>query len=185
MRDATLFSHQLILEREYIVPLFLNELRINDNVKNIGSCETPIQILYHCNVGYPLLDENTVVSIPYDHVTPRNLHAAEDIENCLKMEPPQRGYEERCYYYAFNKKPKISIYHPILKKGFVMSYSSESLKCFTEWKMMGEFDYVLGVEPGNAFPDGRDVMREKGMLETLKPQEEKMFELKFEFEEDR
>ena len=66
-----------------------------------------------------------------------------------------------------------------------MSYSSESLKCFTEWKMMGEFDYVLGVEPGNAFPDGRDVMREKGMLETLKPQEEKMFELKFEFEEDR
>lgn len=45
---------------------------------------------------------------------------------------------------------------------------------------MGEYDYVMGLEPGNCLPDGRNVMREKGILETLKPGEKKVFNLKFE-----
>ena len=45
----------------------------------------------------------------------------------------------------------------------------------------GEYDYVLGLEPGNCYPDGRDVMREKGMLEFLKPDEEKVHHITFEF----
>ena len=47
--------------------------------------------------------------------------------------------------------------------------------------MMGEYDYVLGLEPGNCYPDGRNVMREKGMLEFLEPQEEKVHHITFEF----
>ena len=35
--------------------------------------------------------------------------------------------------------------------------------------MMGAYDYVLGLEPGNCRPDGRDVMRKTGMLKTLVP----------------
>ena len=65
-----------------------------------------------------------------------------------------------------------------------MSYDTSEMKYFTEWKMMGEYEYVLGIEPGNCQPDGRDVMRQKGILETLKPNEEKTFSLKFEFTEE-
>ena len=41
----------------------------------------------------------------------------------------------------------------------------------------------MGLEPGNCLPDGRNVMREKGILEILKPDEEKVHHIKFEFEE--
>ena len=51
VRDAAIFSHQLILEREYIVSLEKNEIQLKDKVKNIGSCESPLEILYHCNMG--------------------------------------------------------------------------------------------------------------------------------------
>ena len=47
--------------------------------------------------------------------------------------------------------------------------------------MMGEYEYVLGIEPGNAYPDGRDVMREKGMLKFIAPGETKVHEVKFTF----
>ena len=50
--------------------------------------------------------------------------------------------------------------------------------------MMGEQDYVLGLEPGNCLPDGRDVMRQKGMLELLKPDEEKRHHIAFCFTEE-
>ena len=37
-----------------------NEIIIKDKVKNIGFDETPYMILYHMNMGYPLLTENSV-----------------------------------------------------------------------------------------------------------------------------
>lgn len=46
---------------------------------------------------------------------------------------------------------------------------------FVEWKMMGVRDYVLGLECGNCYPDGRDVMRERGMLKFLDPGETKTY----------
>ena len=184
IRDAQIFGRQLLLDREYLVSLDSNEMTMTDTVTNIGSREVPLQMLYHCNIGYPLLDEDTELSIPSVEVTPRNAHAAEDIQNCLKMEKPQPGYEERCYFHKMQGEAKVIVYNKKLSKGLIMSYDSNVLKYFTEWKMMGVHDYVLGIEPGNTLPDGRDVMRAKGLLEMLAPGEKKTHSIKFTFTEE-
>ena len=44
--------------------------------------------------------------------------------------------------------------------------------------MMGVRDYVLGLECGNCYPDGRDVMRRNGMLKFLEPGESVTYEVK-------
>lgn len=180
IRDGKLFSHKLILEREYIVSLEKNEIKMTDKVKNIGGDESPLQILYHCNMGYPLLDEDSVVSIPSTEVIRRSDGVKMDLEECLKSEKPQNGYEEVCYYHTLQGETQVSIYNPNIKKGLKMSYNADELKYFTQWKMMGEYDYVMGLEPGNCTPCGRDVMREKGVLEFINPGEEKVFNLTFE-----
>ena len=92
--DAALFSHKLILEREYVCPLDKNEIYMTDKIKNIGAEDAPLEVLYHCNMGYPLLSEKSKVIVPSSEVVPRNEHAKEGIENCLVMEKPQKGYEE-------------------------------------------------------------------------------------------
>ncbi len=184
IREASMFSHHLILEREYTVPLFKNELYITDKIKNIGPAQAPLQILYHCNMGYPLLDENAVLSIPAKHTEARDPHSASGIENCTEIEPPQRGYEEMCFFHTMTDTAEVSLFNNKLKKGVKIIYDSASLKCFTEWKMMAEREYVLGLEPGNCTPIGRAATRSKGLLETIKPDEEKVFSLKFEFTEE-
>ena len=184
IRDAQIFGRQLLLDREYLISLDSNEMTMTDTVTNIGDGEVPLQMLYHCNIGYPLLDEDTELSIPSVEVTPRNAHAAEDIQNCLKMEKPQPGYEERCYFHKMQGEAKVIVYNKKLSKGLIMSYDSNVLKYFTEWKMMGVHDYVLGIEPGNTLPDGRDVMRAKGLLEMLAPGERKTHSIKFTFTEE-
>ena len=181
VRDAAIFARQLLLEREYIVSLTDNEIVLKDTVKNIGSVESPLQLLYHCNMGYPLLDENAEITIPAVSVAPRNEHAATDIENCLKVEKPQNGYEEMCYYHEMHGDTVVSIFNPTIGKGLEMHYDADNLKYFTQWKMMGEYDYVMGLEPGNCLPDGRNVMRERGILETLAPGAKRTFEIKFKF----
>ncbi|MBO5059714.1 MAG: aldose 1-epimerase family protein [Clostridia bacterium] len=181
IRDASLFSHKLILEREYIIPLDKNEIYLTDIIKNIGSSDCPLEVLYHCNMGYPLLDENAEITIPSSEIVPRNEHAKSGLDKCLEVESPQNGYEEMCYYHTLSGKPEISIFNTKIGKGLKMTYDTSELKCFTQWKMMGEYDYVMGLEPGNCLPDGRDVMREKGILEFLKAGETKTHHLKFEF----
>ncbi|MDO5479533.1 MAG: DUF4432 family protein, partial [Clostridia bacterium] len=61
----------------------------------------------------------------------------------------------------------------------------KGLDYFTEWKMMGETEYVLGLEPGNCTPDGRSVLRERGELKFLAPGESYKTLLKFKFFNDR
>lgn len=183
VRDAAIFAHQLILEREYRISKTENKVLLCDKIKNIGSAEAPLEVLYHCNIGYPLLSENTVLDIPASVTEPRNDHAKKGLSDCLKMEKPQHGYEEMCYYHTLSQG-KVSAYSPDIKKRVTISFDTAELPCFVEWKMMGEQDYVLGLEPGNCLPDGRDVMRQKGMLEFLKPDEEKRHHIAFCFTEE-
>ena len=124
------------------------------------------------NMGYPLLDEDSKVSIPAHEVIPRDDHAGEDMNNCLKMEKPQPLYRERCYYHKFaDSNGYASIYQPKLGIGLGIVFDATQLDGFVEWKMMGVRDYVLGLECGNCYPDGRDQMRQNGMLKFLKPNE--------------
>lgn len=184
VRDAALFAHKLVLKREYICSLERNEILLIDKIKNIGSEEAPLEVLYHCNMGYPLLSEKSVVTIPSVVVEPRNEHAKEGLERCLVMEKPQASYIEKCYYHTMTGKNEVSIFNPDIKKRVGIAYDSDELGCFTEWKMMGKHEYVLGLEPGNCLPDGRDIMREKGILEVLKPYSKKIHHILFRFEEE-
>jgi len=183
MRDAALFGNCLVLEREYICPLDENALYITDKIKNIGSAETPFEILYHCNLGYPLLSESMKLTVPSSEVVARNDHAQTGIDRWNIIEKPQRGYEEMCFFHKMSGDVTVSAVNPEIGKGLEMSYNTDKLGYFTEWKMMGEYEYVLGIEPGNCLPDGRAAMREAGTLQFLQPGEEKVLHLNFKFTE--
>ena len=171
INDEGLFARKLRLIREIKISLKRNEFTLNDRIENRGDIRTPVEILYHMNMGYPLLDEDSIVEISTDRVIPRNEHAAEDITNWMIMEKPQKQYEERCYYHECSKVGQASIYQPKLNAGLRIHFDPKQLDCFTQWKMMGHRDYVLGLEPGNCYPDGRDVMRKDGRLKFADPGE--------------
>ena len=176
--DEVIFSGKLRLKRELRVSLKENEFTITDTIENTGDTTRPFEILYHMNMGYPLLDEDSVIDIPSVSVTPRDDHAAEDIENWMHMIKPRAGYVERCYYHKFENQGKASIFQPKLGQGLEISFDAKELDGFVEWKMMGVRDYVLGLECGNCYPDGRDVMRKTGMLKFLEPGEQKTYVVK-------
>lgn len=183
VRDAAMFGRQLILEREYRCGLKENYIKLCDTVQNIGAEDSPLELLYHCNMGYPLLSETAQVSIPSELVTPRNEDAEKGMGDRLTMTPPQKGFQEQCFYYKFEGTPTVSIYNPAIGKGLEMTYDTAELPFFTEWKMMGEREYVLGLEPGNCTPDGRAAVRAAGNLQFLASGEEKSFRLTFKFTE--
>jgi len=170
VRDARLFGHKLLLRREYECPLDKNEITMRDTVENIDFIDTPYLILYHINMGYPLLSENSKITIDSNAIKPRDDNAKKGLNNALVIEKPQPIYDEQCFYYQMNSG-YAKIFNPDLKFGLSVNYNINELPEFTEWKLMKSGEYVLGLEPGNCNPDGRDVLRKQGKLKNLKPGE--------------
>lgn len=188
LRDAVIFGRKLVLERKYTVSYRENSFEVKDTVTNEADTETPYMIMYHCNMGYPLVSENALVRIPYNTMRARDARAQADIDTALQMEKPQAGYQECCYYYdvkAHDGIARAGIFNSDIGKGVILRYGKDTLPCFTQWKMMGKTDYVLGLEPGNCNPDGRDVMRKKGTLQFLQPDESVTTAVTFAFTTDR
>ncbi len=163
--------------REIRVRLDTNEFVIHDTIKNTGDSRQPFEILYHMNMGYPLLDEDSVIEIPSVEVVARDAHALKGLANWKEISKPQAGFVEQCYYHLFETEGKASVYQPKQELGLEISFDPKQLDGFVEWKMLGVRDYVLGLECGNCYPDGRDVMRKKGMLKFLEPGEKKEYEV--------
>lgn len=179
IRDEAIFSRKLTLNRTIEVAKRDTFFTVNDEIENTGDRTTPVEILYHMNMGYPLLDEDAVIEIPSVSVLPRDEHAAEYLANWMHMEKPQSQYQERCYYHKFaDGNGLASIYQPKLGIRLAISFDSDILDGFVEWKMMGVRDYVLGLECGNCYPDGRDKMRESGILKFLAPGEKKCYKIR-------
>ena len=186
--DCQIFGRKLILKRDYFVSYRDNIITVNDNVINYSDTVCPYMILYHCNMGYPLLDETSYIKIPHNSITPRNRHAEKYIDSALSPEKPQANYQECCYYFDVSEKSGLSnagIFNAKIEKGVVLKFDKKQLPCFTEWKMMKKNDYVLGLEPGNCTPDGRDVLRKNKTLKFLKPEESSDTRLVFKFISDK
>lgn len=189
IRDCVIFGQKLVMTRTYNISYTDSLVSISDKVENEGDTKSPYMILYHCNMGYPLLSENSEVVIPNASITPRNEHAKKYISSALDMEKPQALYEECCYYFDVdtdaNGIASVGIYNNDINKGVTLSYDKNELPYFTEWKMMGKKDYVLGLEPGNCTPDGRDVLRKQNTLSFIEPDECAVTTVTFKFHSDK
>lgn len=185
--DAVIFGRKLIMERVYTFSYLENTFSVCDNVTNLGDNSSPYMIMYHCNFGYPLLSENSILRIPNNAIKSRDEEAEKYVSSSLSLEKPQPNFKERCYYYDVaenNGVAKAGIFNHDIDKGVILSWEKSALPCFTQWKMMGKTDYVLGLEPGNCTPDGRDVLRKNNTLQFIEPDETKTTAVTFTFTDD-
>lgn len=178
--DEGIFARKLKMERKIICSKEENKITLVDTIHNRGSERAPLMLLYHMNIGYPLLSEHAVLHIPSSHVTARNEHAKEGLEKWDKILAPTPGFEEQCYFHQFEGEGMAEIFNPEVKKGLILRFDKNMLDYFVEWKMLGERDYVLGLEPGNCHPDGRDVMRSQGKLKYIEADEKITYSIELE-----
>ncbi len=64
--------------------------------------------------------------------------------------------------------------------GVAIHFNKKQLFNFTQWKQMGEWEYVLGLEPCNCYVGGRLDARNNGRLEYIGPGETRNFDLTIE-----
>jgi len=182
LREASLFGENLTLTRTVTAKLGENRFIFKDTVENHAPASSPFMLLYHINLGYPLLDEGSEIVCSSD-VTPRDEAAAKYADEYTKMDGPTSGRPEEVFFHDVRADAEgISCVKLINRKlgiGAYLKYPKAELGCLTEWKNLGWGEYTLGLEPGNCYPVSQAQLRREGKLEFLQPGEKKVFNVEF------
>lgn len=183
VRETSVHGPNLVLERTISSSLRSESFSLHDVVENQGARASPLMVLYHFNFGFPLLTERSVMHAPSRAVEPADDWAARTKETWNRFEAPQQGIEERVYFHQMAPDPAGRVTVVLVSDGerpefgIALSYDSNTLPRFVQWKMTGTNHFVLGLEPANCWTLGRKAERDRGTLQMLSPGERREFRL--------
>lgn len=185
MRESSVFGENVELWRRISAKLGEPKIHIHDRVTNMGWEAIEHMFLYHCNLGFPLLDNGSRLIAAADSVKPRDAEAENEQELYAQMTDPISGFKERCYYLGMVEDSdglvSVGVANSSFRDGqgigLYLRYPKAELPKFTEWKCMAQGTYVLGLEPANCWVEGRAKERERGTLQFLEPGETREYHL--------
>jgi hypothetical protein len=189
VRQDIAYGENLSLRRRYETELGSNVVRMVDVVTNEGWFETPHQILYHFNLGYPLVDEGAELLAAVEE-EPESLGYAAggdtaDAGGWRSVSAPLRGFTFDGYVVSIKAgqdgKAGVALVNRRLRGGlgFYVRYDKRQLPAYLAWRMMREGLYAIGLEPAtNPFGNPRELI-EQGYPIMLGPGEQRTYELEF------
>lgn len=181
LRESRLFGENLTLTREISTGMGESALRIRDVVENEGFRPQPLMILYHVNLGYPLLDDGSRLVCRSRRITANTAIAEAELDQYHRIGPPVEGALERLYFHDSEADAQgnaaAALVNDNLELGAYVRFNRNQLPNLIQWKQLAAAEYVLGVEPANCLPVGRVQQRERGGIETLDPGQKKTIEL--------
>ena len=180
VRQARTFGECLLLHREITTQLGSNALVVRDVVENAGFRSEPMMLLYHCNFGYPLVSADSRIYTSGGSVEPREPTPVQAVADHHRLGEPQAGYVEQCFYHdltARDGRAFAAIFNERLGVGGYVRYRVENLPEFVQWKMLGEQEYVVGLEPSTHRLDRRAELIRQGRIRPLEVGERRTFEV--------
>ena len=154
IRDTSLFGKHLVFKRRIFTAIGSESVSLTDTLINEGYADENYCLLYHINVGYPMLDEGARVVADVEKCESRTPWSEKNQATAFEMGGCVPGWEEVCYFLTL-AKPEISLVNAKLGKSFTVSYSGDTLPHLVEWKSQACGDYAMGLEPCTTELDGR------------------------------
>ncbi len=186
VRESSLHYENLLLTRSITAQGGSRSFQIVDTVSNEGFKPTPLMILYHFNLGFPLVsgDSRFVAPILKSEPWDSTPEAAGLIDRCCELADPVPDREDVLFFHDVavddRGNTRIGVVNKRLRLGLQMSYSKAELPMLSQANILKSQDYFLALEPGNCTPAGRVSLRKQGQLKTLEPQEEVRFSIAIE-----
>ncbi len=179
IRQAAVFGENLRLHRRIESEIGGNEIRLFDTVRNHGFEKSPHMLLYHIDLGWPLLDEGTKFIAPiartlwYSPVVPQQRASYKVIA------APIPGFDEQAYEHELvsdsEGKMRVAVVNERLNFGMMLEWYAKEFPCFLQWLHLREGAYVMGVEPSTHHVQGDQAAREDGSMIWLEHGESRSY----------
>jgi hypothetical protein len=170
VRQTGVFFEDLVLRRRIEARVGESHFTIHDVVENAGHSVTSHMLLYHCNVGFPVVDEGSELLLPTGGT---RTDPWDSVETYRTLSAPQRDFQEACFYERILGEPSGSVPAAVVNRrlgiGVYQVSRNTQLPEFMVWRMMGEGTYAVALEPGTNRAIPRADLRERGEIIELEP----------------
>lgn len=176
IREAITFGENLVVNRTIALSTRDNTIDIHDQLINESFRQEEYMILYHFNWGYPFVDENLRVSIDASNTEARDFKF-DSPSRWQSFNIPTPNFQEEVFFHTVKPDKsdhcKYELTNHAIGLQAEVKWNSDALDHLVQWKMAGEGDYVLGMEPANCRVMGRKEEKESGRIKKLNSFEEK------------
>jgi hypothetical protein len=182
--EARFLVYSLELQTRYRFRVGNPVVEVVDTVTNRSTQAGSMQMLYHINLGQPIVQSGAKIYSPFRILTPRDTRATIGIDRWNQCDGPMSGYQEQVYFMV----PLADEQHwtesmlasPDESYGFAVHYDTRTLPFLNIWKNTSavEDGYVVGLEPATGYPNTRSVEQKGGRIIHLQGGESKSFRLK-------
>lgn len=185
--DETRFLiHALRMETSLVLSIDRPRIAWTDTVTNLSGRPASMQLLYHVNLGPPLLGAGAEVLAAIDELAPRDATAAADVPTWNRSDDPRAGRGEDVHFARIRAdaagRATALLVAPDGTQAAGLSWKADTLPCFALWKNQGALadGYVTGLEPATNFPNPRSFEESQGRVVPLGPGQSVRFELALE-----
>lgn len=183
--QAAMFGEVLHLHRRIEADLGGDEIRLTDRVVNLGATEAPHMLLYHVNIGHPVLDEGARYLAPIRQVlwAAHSARYRDQGAGYRVMTAPRDGFAEQVWQHemaadAAGEVP-VALVNDRIGLGIEVTARNDELPCAYQWQNLQARQYVLGIEPSTHHVLGDAAARERGEMIWLGPDEARDYALRF------
>ena len=191
MRETQVLGPNLELKRTISGRLGESKIYIEDEVTNKGNRPAPHMLLYHCNFGWPLVDEGTDIlwdgkwkPRDGDINTNKIFGKSNNFRKCPAPMDAHSGTGEEAAFIDIeadgNGQCHCGLYNSQLGIAVIIRFYKKQLPWLINWQHWGKNEYVTGLEPATNPPIGQAKARKQNELILLAPGETKNYELEME-----
>lgn len=176
--QSAVFGESLILRRRIEATVGGSSFSIRDEVENVGHSRTSHMFLYHCNTGFPVVDDGSELLVPSSRTT---TDYGVPVDGYQMMSAPVPNATEACFEHEVIAEPAgtvpVAVVNRRLGLGVYQVFRRDQLPHHTVWRMLGEGTYAVGLEPSTNRDAGRWDARDRGELQWLEPGETRRYDL--------
>ena len=181
MVESRMFTKRLRLRSRIRFHAGSDDVELLDDVTNDLAGSASMQLLYHINVGTPILSEGAVLEAAIESLAPKDALSASEIESWNQMGTPEDGFAERVYFARLhadeNNVTTTMLRSGDGESGMAVSYNVTGLPRFILWKNTAALSdgYVIGMEPATNYPNVRQYEQDQGRVVEIGGGETKSF----------
>lgn len=184
LREIKPLTYDLELRREISCGIGESRIAVRDIVTNLGVDPAPHMILYHMNVGYPILDRGAAFHCASVQVAGWDEESERHIAECTSVPGPTGvQYVFRHRLPSDSAWSTAALVNPGLMGGCFAAIRCRpaQLPLLWQWYSLRPRHFVMGMEPANSDSRGRAYARATGELPFLVPGQEACYDLELVF----
>jgi hypothetical protein len=185
VRQAAVFGEHMTLRRRIEARLGTHSFSVRDRVTNEGFSPTPHMLMYHINIGHPVLAEGSRYIAPVRH-TRWASHAGalrSQAVGSVTQGAPDPAFQEQVFEHAMAADAEGRVPVALVNDAFdggrgiglAIEVDAAQFPCHFQWQNYRSGLYTMGIEPSTNHALGKRFSRERGELIFLAPGESRAY----------